>query len=327
MASRSGDRGGVGHQFTAPTAGAISGAVQDQPHDAPTAVDLLAACTAARRHRRDGNAVGGEMPRVREVRFFHWLANLDRCWTVDRLEHRNLPHPQRCPLCDQAPETIQHLLPACPFARQDLSAHGGMAIECLSGSDGKEGIAKAANLLCSDFGNCNSHGHKKDDNAFTEADIVCALRAVGCGGPEPDLLLVYGPVRCHLGFPAWRLRYTEIIWPCGTCWPPYNIAAPGTCTSTPISSSSSPRSTGSTASRGCVTTTLASSTCRASVARDLLLECECKHGAGNTLLRVGYGGWMLYTAASVWGAGFVQELLDRDPLLVVRLRRHGGQIG
>ncbi|RZB86945.1 hypothetical protein D0Y65_026874 [Glycine soja] len=24
-------------------------------------------------------------------------------------------------------------------------------------------------------------------------------------GPEPDLLLVYGPGRSHLGFPAWRL--------------------------------------------------------------------------------------------------------------------------
>ena len=28
----------------------------------------------------------------------------------------------------------------------------------------------------------------------------------------PDLLLVYGPVRSHLGFPAWRLRYTEIVY-------------------------------------------------------------------------------------------------------------------
>lgn len=93
----------------------------------------------------------------------------------------------------------------------DLSAHGGMTIECLSGSDGKEGIAKAANLLCSDFCNRNTHGHNKGDNAFTEADMVCALRAVGSGGPEPDLLLVYGPVRCHLGFPAWRLRFTEIM--------------------------------------------------------------------------------------------------------------------
>ncbi|XP_022557891.1 uncharacterized protein LOC106431569 [Brassica napus] len=25
------------------------------------------------------------------------------------------------------------------------------------------------------------------------------------------LLLVYGPVRSHLGFPVWRLRYTEIV--------------------------------------------------------------------------------------------------------------------
>uniref|UniRef100_A0A453I916 Reverse transcriptase zinc-binding domain-containing protein n=1 Tax=Aegilops tauschii subsp. strangulata TaxID=200361 RepID=A0A453I916_AEGTS len=51
------------------------------------------------------------------VRFFHWLANLDRCWTADRLARRNLPHPQRCPLCDQAPETIHHLLLECPFSR------------------------------------------------------------------------------------------------------------------------------------------------------------------------------------------------------------------
>lgn len=55
---------------------------------------------------------------------------------------------------------------------------------------------------------------------------------------------------------------------------------------------------------------------RASVARSLLLECECKHGAENTLLRAGYGGWLLYTAASAGDMGFVQELLDRDPLLV-----------
>ncbi|KAH1066935.1 hypothetical protein J1N35_031922 [Gossypium stocksii] len=33
----------------------------------------------------------------------------------------------------------------------------------------------------------------------------------GSGGPEPDLLLVYGPARCHLGFPACRIKYTEIV--------------------------------------------------------------------------------------------------------------------
>lgn len=29
------------------------------------------------------------------VKFFHWLANLDRCWTADRLARRGLPHPAR----------------------------------------------------------------------------------------------------------------------------------------------------------------------------------------------------------------------------------------
>uniref|UniRef100_A0A8I6X722 Reverse transcriptase zinc-binding domain-containing protein n=1 Tax=Hordeum vulgare subsp. vulgare TaxID=112509 RepID=A0A8I6X722_HORVV len=52
------------------------------------------------------------------VRFFHWLAHLDRCWTADRLERRGLQHPSRCPICDQAPETMHHLIFACPFARQ-----------------------------------------------------------------------------------------------------------------------------------------------------------------------------------------------------------------
>uniref|UniRef100_A0A8I6XZ35 Reverse transcriptase zinc-binding domain-containing protein n=1 Tax=Hordeum vulgare subsp. vulgare TaxID=112509 RepID=A0A8I6XZ35_HORVV len=52
------------------------------------------------------------------VRFFHWLAKLDRCWTADRLARRGLQHPPRCPLCDQEPETMHHLLLACPFSRQ-----------------------------------------------------------------------------------------------------------------------------------------------------------------------------------------------------------------
>lgn len=80
-----------------------------------------------------------------------------------------------------------------------------MVIDCISGSDGKEGIAKAARLLCSTYLN------SKKKPVFTEADMANALKAVGCGGPEPDLLLMYGLARCHLGFPAWRLRYTEIM--------------------------------------------------------------------------------------------------------------------
>ncbi|KAL3511407.1 hypothetical protein ACH5RR_030808 [Cinchona calisaya] len=55
--------------------------------------------------------------------------------------------------------------------------------------------------------------------------------------------------------------------------------------------------------------------CRSQVARQLLLECETKKGH-NSLIRAGYGGWLLYTAASAGDVGFVKELLDRDPFLV-----------
>lgn len=67
-----------------------------------------------------------------------------------------------------------------------------MVLECLSGSDGKEGISKAASLLYS--ASCKgsnsyiayTHGYKVD-TVFTEADMACALRAVGMfkGGETP----------------------------------------------------------------------------------------------------------------------------------------------
>ena len=53
-----------------------------------------------------------------KVKFFLWLVSLDRCWTADRLDRHGLQHHTACPLCDQAPETMQHLLLACPFSRQ-----------------------------------------------------------------------------------------------------------------------------------------------------------------------------------------------------------------
>ncbi|KAI4384265.1 hypothetical protein MLD38_002441 [Melastoma candidum] len=34
------------------------------------------------------------------------------------------------------------------------------------------------------------------------------------------------------------------------------------------------------------------------------------------MLRAGYGGWLVYTAAAAGDLGFVQELLERDPLIV-----------
>jgi hypothetical protein len=42
----------------------------------------------------------------------------NRCWTADRLAHRGLPHPECCPLCDQAVETVDHLLVLCVSARE-----------------------------------------------------------------------------------------------------------------------------------------------------------------------------------------------------------------
>ncbi|KAK1606561.1 hypothetical protein QYE76_030234 [Lolium multiflorum] len=51
------------------------------------------------------------------VKFFIWLACLDRCWTGERLARRGLPHAPRCPLCDQAEETMTHLLTGCSFSK------------------------------------------------------------------------------------------------------------------------------------------------------------------------------------------------------------------
>jgi len=50
--------------------------------------------------------------------FFLWLVAHKRCSTSDRLAQRGLPHPEKCPLCDQANESIDHLLIACVLSRQ-----------------------------------------------------------------------------------------------------------------------------------------------------------------------------------------------------------------
>ncbi|KAL1539275.1 hypothetical protein AAHA92_27913 [Salvia divinorum] len=56
------------------------------------------------------------------------------------------------------------------------------------------------------------------------------------------------------------------------------------------------------------------SKCRSSVARKLLSDCE--NGAHNSLIRAGYGGWLLYSAAAAGDLDFVKELLERDSFLV-----------
>jgi hypothetical protein len=52
-----------------------------------------------------------------KCKFFLWLTASRRCWTADMLQKRGLNHPDCCPLCDQEPETIDHLLVDCVFAR------------------------------------------------------------------------------------------------------------------------------------------------------------------------------------------------------------------
>jgi hypothetical protein len=47
-----------------------------------------------------------------------WLVAHNRCWTVDRLARRGLRHPDKCLLCDQEDENIEHLLIGCVVARQ-----------------------------------------------------------------------------------------------------------------------------------------------------------------------------------------------------------------
>lgn len=53
-----------------------------------------------------------------ECSFFMWLVAHKRCWTADRLARWDLPQPEHCPMCDQAPETINHLLVGYTFARK-----------------------------------------------------------------------------------------------------------------------------------------------------------------------------------------------------------------
>lgn len=82
-----------------------------------------------------------------------------------------------------------------------------MDFEFVSIIDGKETVAKAANLLYKKYyADANS-----EKPFFTEFYLTEALKVLGANQPDPDLLLIYGPTRCHLGFPAWRIRYTEMV--------------------------------------------------------------------------------------------------------------------
>ncbi|WVZ63856.1 LOW QUALITY PROTEIN: hypothetical protein U9M48_013454 [Paspalum notatum var. saurae] len=53
-----------------------------------------------------------------KCKFFMWLAINNQCWTSDQLARHGLPHLPACPICDQAEETIHHILGSCVLARE-----------------------------------------------------------------------------------------------------------------------------------------------------------------------------------------------------------------
>ncbi|KAH1066340.1 hypothetical protein J1N35_031327 [Gossypium stocksii] len=103
--------------------------------------------------------------------------------------------------------------------RNELDAHENnvlldqqhMTLEFVSFSNGKEAVAKAANVLFMKYSKYVVTNQNQKEKIFTESQMSEALKTVVSEGPELDLLLVYGPARCHLGFPAWRIKYTEIV--------------------------------------------------------------------------------------------------------------------
>jgi hypothetical protein len=53
-----------------------------------------------------------------KCKFFMWLVAQNKCWTADRLAWHGMDHPEKCLLCDQEEETIDHIMLSFVFARQ-----------------------------------------------------------------------------------------------------------------------------------------------------------------------------------------------------------------
>ncbi|KAL5562634.1 hypothetical protein UlMin_032381 [Ulmus minor] len=92
-----------------------------------------------------------------------------------------------------------------------LADQNHMTLEFASFPDGKEAVTKAANFLFEKYITLNTLDGDQGEKIFTEAHMTEALKAI-----EPDLLLVFGPVRCHLGFlvhmgPLKSMRYGSLV--------------------------------------------------------------------------------------------------------------------
>jgi len=57
-------------------------------------------------------------PAPPKVRFFFWLTMHGRCWTGDRRFRHGLQPSNDCIMCDQEPETMDHILIGCSFSRE-----------------------------------------------------------------------------------------------------------------------------------------------------------------------------------------------------------------
>jgi hypothetical protein len=53
-----------------------------------------------------------------KVLFLHLACCSKTCWTADRLAKIGMNHPEKCPLCEQEAETLDHLLVSCTFSRE-----------------------------------------------------------------------------------------------------------------------------------------------------------------------------------------------------------------
>jgi len=52
------------------------------------------------------------------VRFFFWLVMHGRCWTAERRHQHGFQDSNACIICDQMPETMDHLILGCPFSKE-----------------------------------------------------------------------------------------------------------------------------------------------------------------------------------------------------------------
>ncbi|KAJ7538059.1 hypothetical protein O6H91_11G033000 [Diphasiastrum complanatum] len=80
-----------------------------------------------------------------------------------------------------------------------------MLVELLSLEDGKEAIVRAARHLC-------TSAQKMRVESLSEADLNESMIESGVGGPDPDLLIIFGAASCLFEFPPWRIRLTEILY-------------------------------------------------------------------------------------------------------------------